>query len=154
MRFDLKFFRIFSIIDIRESFILPFFTRKFSTVILSEGGYAPSRSWNDKTSTVWYLVYATLTFLLSLIVDWWRLPSFPAKMMMLVHACALLGTEKIVLVVVLILESKGLCWNSPRKQELGTVIHMNSTFPLTLRIPWNSPFSWGSLESGMHSQQR
>ena len=33
MRFDLKSFHIFSIIDSRESFILPFFTRKSSTVI-------------------------------------------------------------------------------------------------------------------------
>ena len=33
MRFDLMSFRVFSIIDSRESFILPFFTRKFGTVI-------------------------------------------------------------------------------------------------------------------------
>ena len=52
MRFELKLFRIFSIIDSRESFILPFFTRKFSTVISSEGGYTPSRSRNDKTSNI------------------------------------------------------------------------------------------------------
>ena len=49
-RFDLKFFRVFSnCIDFPENFILPFLTRKFSTVIFSEGGYAPSRSQNDKT---------------------------------------------------------------------------------------------------------
>ena len=35
-----------------ESFILPFFTRKFSIVILSEEGYALSRSQNDKTSDI------------------------------------------------------------------------------------------------------
>ena len=35
-----------------ESFILPFFTRKVSTVIFSEGDYAPFRSQNDKTSNI------------------------------------------------------------------------------------------------------
>ena len=35
--------------DSREKFVLPFFTRKVSTVIFSEGGYALSRSQNDKT---------------------------------------------------------------------------------------------------------
>ena len=42
-RFDLKFFASSQNIDFQESFILPFFTRKVSTVILSEcceGGYA------------------------------------------------------------------------------------------------------------------
>ena len=35
--------------DSREKFILPFFTRKVSTVICSEGGFALTRSQNDKT---------------------------------------------------------------------------------------------------------
>ena len=37
-------------IDSLESFILPFYTRKVSTVNFSEGGYTLSRSQNDKTS--------------------------------------------------------------------------------------------------------
>ena len=47
-RFDFKLFRV--TIDSFESFILPFFTRKVSTVTFSEGGYTLSRSPNDKTS--------------------------------------------------------------------------------------------------------
>ena len=44
-----------NIIDFPESFILPFFTRKVSTVTFSEGGYTLSRSQNhDKTSlNIW-----------------------------------------------------------------------------------------------------
>ena len=48
----LKVFSRILKIDSPESFILPFFSRKVSTVILSEGGYAPSRSQNDKTSNI------------------------------------------------------------------------------------------------------
>ena len=87
-----SFFAYSQNIVFRESFSLPFFTRKVSTVILSEGGYALSRSQNDKTSNVWYLVFATFT--LKLVVEWRRLPLFPAKMT-LVHARALLSIEKI-----------------------------------------------------------
>ena len=50
-RFDLKFFRVQNI-DFPKSFILPFFTRKVSTVTFSEGGYALSPSQNDKTSNI------------------------------------------------------------------------------------------------------
>ena len=49
-------------IDFPESFILPFFFRKVSIVIFSEGGYALSRSQNDKTSNIWYLVFVATTF--------------------------------------------------------------------------------------------
>ena len=45
----------------------------------SEGSYALSRSQNDKTSNIWYLVFATTTFALILVVEWRRLPHFPAK---------------------------------------------------------------------------
>ena len=41
------------IIDFQESFILPFFTRKVSTVTFSEGGYTLSRLQNDKPSNIW-----------------------------------------------------------------------------------------------------
>ena len=41
------------IIDFQESFILPFFTRKVSTVTFSEGGYTLSRLQNDKPSNTW-----------------------------------------------------------------------------------------------------
>jgi len=44
-----SFFAYSPNIDFPESFILPFFTRKVSIVILSEGGYALSRPQNDKT---------------------------------------------------------------------------------------------------------
>ena len=47
-----SFFAYSQNIDIPESFILPFFTRKVSTVIFSEGGYTLSRSQNDKTSNI------------------------------------------------------------------------------------------------------
>ena len=47
------FSRILKKIDFPESFILPYFTRKISTVIFREGGYALSRSKNDKTSNIW-----------------------------------------------------------------------------------------------------
>ena len=56
-RFDLKFFRVFSNVDFPESVIWPFFTRKVSTVIFSEGGYVLSRSQNYITSNIWYLVH-------------------------------------------------------------------------------------------------
>ena len=36
-----------------DSFTLPFFTRKVSTVTFSEGGYTLSRSQKDKTSNIW-----------------------------------------------------------------------------------------------------
>ena len=39
-------------IDSPESFNSLFFTRKVSIVIFSEGGYALSRSQNDKTSNI------------------------------------------------------------------------------------------------------
>ena len=39
--------------DSPKSFILPFFTKKVSTVTFSEGGYALFRSQNDKTSNIW-----------------------------------------------------------------------------------------------------
>ena len=46
------------------------------------------------TKLIWQLVFATSTFLLKLVVEWRRLPLFPAKMP-LVHARALLTIEKI-----------------------------------------------------------
>ena len=105
-RFGLEFFAHSQNIDFPESFILPFLTRKVSTVTFSEGGCTLSRSQNNKTSNIWYLVSATSTFSLKLVVEWRRLPRFPAKMR-LVHARAL--TTKywgnLVLVVVLVLES-------------------------------------------------
>ena len=51
-KIGLKVFSRILKIDSPESFILPFFTRKVSTVIFSEGGYASSRSQNDKTSNI------------------------------------------------------------------------------------------------------
>ena len=51
-RCDLKFFKVQNI-DSPESLILPFFTRKVSTVTFSEGGYALSWSQNDKTTNIW-----------------------------------------------------------------------------------------------------
>ena len=90
-----SFFAYSENIDSPESFILPFFTRKARTVTFSEGGYTLSRSQNDKTSNIWQLVPATSTFSLKVVVEWRRLPRFPAKMT-LVHARALLSTEKIL----------------------------------------------------------
>ena len=46
------FFSYSQNIDSPESFILPFFLRKVSTVILSEGSYALFRSQNDKGRTI------------------------------------------------------------------------------------------------------
>ena len=46
----LSFFSYPENIDSRESFILPFFTGKVSTVTFNEEGYALSRSQNDNTS--------------------------------------------------------------------------------------------------------
>ena len=51
-RFDLKFFAYSQNTDSPESFILPFFTRKVSTVTFSEGGCTLSRSQNDKPSNI------------------------------------------------------------------------------------------------------
>ena len=51
-RFDLKFFAYSQNIYSPDSFNLSFFTKKVSTVIFSEEGYAPSRSKNDKTSNI------------------------------------------------------------------------------------------------------
>ena len=50
-RFGLEFFAHSQNIDFPESFILPFLTRKVSTVTFSEGGYTLSRSQNDKLLT-------------------------------------------------------------------------------------------------------
>ena len=47
----LSFFAYSQNIDSPESFILPFFTRKVSTVTFSEG-YALFRSQNDETSNI------------------------------------------------------------------------------------------------------
>ena len=52
-RFDVKFFRVFSKYRLQEGFILPFFTRKVSTVTFSEGVYTLSPSENDKTTNIW-----------------------------------------------------------------------------------------------------
>ena len=62
-KFGLRRLQRFDVIrgDFPESFSLPFFTRKVSTVIFSEGGYAFSRWQSDKTSNIWYLVFATTT---------------------------------------------------------------------------------------------
>ena len=43
--------------------------------------------------------------------------------------------------------------NSPRKHEHVTVMRINSRCPLSLRMPLNSPLSWGPLASGISSQQ-
>ena len=58
--------------------------------MFSEGGYALSRSQNDKTFNIWYLVFATTTFAQKLVVKFQRLPRFPAKMT-LAHARTLLS---------------------------------------------------------------
>ena len=71
--------------------------------IFSEAGYALSRSQNDKTSNILYLVFATTTFARKLVVEWRRLPRFPTKMM-LAHARTPIR-ENLVLVVVPVLES-------------------------------------------------
>ena len=55
------------------------FKKIVRTVIFSEGGYTLSRSQNDKTSDILYLVSATSTFALKLVLEWRRLSRFPAK---------------------------------------------------------------------------
>ena len=42
MRFEFKVFSCILKIDFPESFILPYFTTKVSTIIFSEGGYTLS----------------------------------------------------------------------------------------------------------------
>ena len=42
--------------------------------------------------------------------------------------------------------------NSPRKHEHVTVMRLNSSCPLAVRMPLNSPFSRGPLGSGISSQ--
>ena len=70
--------------------MLPFSPQKLAlflwTVIFSEGDYELSGWQNDKTSNIWYFVFATTTFALKLVAEWRRVP---------------------LLVVVLVLESKG-----------------------------------------------
>ena len=68
-RFNLKFFRLLSNYRLPGKLHLPYFTRKVSTVILSEGRYALSRSQNDKTSNILNLVFAKTTFALKLVVE-------------------------------------------------------------------------------------
>ena len=80
-----SFFAYSQNIDLPVSFILPFFTGRVSIVIFSEEGYALSRSQNDKTFNIWYLVFATTTFARKLVVGWQRLPRFLAKVT-LAHA--------------------------------------------------------------------
>ena len=55
--------------DSPESFTLPFFITKVITVTFSEGGYTLSRLQKDQTSNICYLVFATTTFLLKLVVE-------------------------------------------------------------------------------------
>ena len=88
------FFAYYQKIDSPEFFIVLFFTRKVCTVIVIEGGWAFSRLQNTKTSNIWEVVPATTTLSLKLVVEWRRLPLFPAKMT-LPHARALLSIEKI-----------------------------------------------------------
>ena len=52
-RFKLSSFAYSQNIDTPESFIVPFFIRKDSTVIYIEGGSALSWSQNDKTFNFW-----------------------------------------------------------------------------------------------------
>ena len=47
--------------------------------MFSDEGYALSRSQNDKSFDIWYLVFATTTFARKLVVEWRDLPRFPAK---------------------------------------------------------------------------
>ena len=93
-KFDLKFFHLFSKYRLSRKVHLPFFTTKVITVTFSEGGYTLSQSQNDQTPNICYLVFATTTFSLKLVVEWWWLPHFPPKMT-LVHRRVLLSTEKI-----------------------------------------------------------
>ena len=51
-RFDLKLFRVFLKYRLPGKLILPFFSRKVSTVTFSEGGYTLSRLQNDKISNI------------------------------------------------------------------------------------------------------
>ena len=106
-----SFFASSQNIDSPESFILLFFTRKVSIVIfLSEGGYALCWSQNDKTSNIWYVVFSTTTFARKLVVEWRRLPRFPAKMTLVRVRAYYLGLRKSLtrLAVVLVLESEAL----------------------------------------------
>ena len=93
-RFDFKCFRVLSKCRLPGKLHFTNFTRKVSIVIFSEGGYALSRSQNDKTFKIWYLVFVNMTFARKLVVEWPRLPRFPAKMK-LAHARTVLSIEKI-----------------------------------------------------------
>ena len=63
-----SFFASSQNIDFPESFITPFFTGKVTLLLLKEV-YALSLSQNNKTFiNTWYLVYATSTFSLRLVV--------------------------------------------------------------------------------------
>ena len=52
------------------------------SVIFIDGGYALSRSQNDKSSNIWQLISATTTFMQNLVVEWRRLSRFPDKITM------------------------------------------------------------------------
>ena len=52
MRFDFKFFRVFSKYRLLGKLHFTIFHKKISTVIFSEGGYALSLSQNDQTSNI------------------------------------------------------------------------------------------------------
>ena len=84
-RFDLKFFRVFSKYRPPGKLHFTIFTLKVSTVIFNEGGYALSRS-----QMILITCFRDFDILVRLVVEWQRLPLFPAKMTP-VHARALLS---------------------------------------------------------------
>ena len=88
--------------------ILLFFTKKFSSVIYTEGGYALSRKQNDKTSYIWKLIPDTTTFSLKPVVEWVTAITFSHQNDAGSRSPTTTYWENLVLVVALDLESKAL----------------------------------------------
>ena len=79
-RFDLKCFRVFfKYRPPRKASFYNSSLEKLALLSLVKEVNALSRSQNDITSTIWYLVSATSTVSLKLVVEWRRLPRFPPK---------------------------------------------------------------------------
>ena len=84
-----------------------FFTRKVSTVIVIEGSWAPYRLQNAKTSNIWQLVPATTT-LAKTCSRMKTATTFFRQNYAASSACTTYYWENLVLLVVLVSESKAL----------------------------------------------
>ena len=94
----------------QESFILPFFTGKVSTVTFSEGGYTLSPLQNDKTTNILVTCFCHFDILAKTRSRVTTATTFSRQNDARSRACTSWYWENLEVVVVLVLESKALWW--------------------------------------------